>query len=122
MQDKVSEKSIQREQDRFMQEQARSWLFDHTLWHFERIDTTTIAPERYEGTLGMWIALGDALPAQTTGIVLGLRKEAQWDVLTSQTFQKNGHSPEIIQDRLQSLLVALHSQTDPLWSSDKEDV
>ena len=72
--------------------------------------------------LGMWIVLGDALPAQTTGIILGLREEAQWDVLTSTTFQQNGHSSEIIQDRLQSLLAALHSQTGPLWSSDTLDV
>jgi len=110
----------QKQRDRIMRQRASMWLVDCTIWHFARV-TEQIDPALREGGIDVWLALADAQPAQTQGILL-TEREGRWDILTYKTVQPIGHSSEAIQARFELLVADLNLQANPIWRSDQENV
>ena len=114
-----SQEVRQMQRDRMMQERAKEWLMGCSLWHFARVTDQVDASLRPEAC-DVWIALADAKPAQTAGILLTERPE-RWEILAYKTVPKVKHSPEVIEDRLQLLIAALRLQQEPVWRSDRAE-
>lgn len=121
-QDQISDKTLQKRQDRFMRERAKEWLADCTLWHFQRV-TGSIDPALLTGLLSAWFVLADGNPAQTAAVILGLNEEEKWNVLAYKTFPRATRSPDVIEYRLVVLLEDIRQQSgEPIWRSDQKEI